>query len=298
MPDNMPGDTPDFPILPQHKDHSRRWQENLYVYPVLSRRSRGLSIGVNLNPDTACNFDCIYCQVDRTVVPRVRDVDMRVLRDELTDMIDRAVSRKLFAAPPFDDVPPELQVVRDIAFSGDGEPTTCPVFPEAVQLAAELRNRYGLHDTKLVLITDAGYLDRHQVVSALEVMDRNGGEIWAKLDAGTEAYYEQVNKPNMPLSRIVQNIAGAARVRPIVIQSMFLRIDGVGPSESEVSAYVQRLRDIVSAGGAIEYVQVYTVARPPALSSVTSLSHQEVDDIVRAVQEAGFGAEPFYGSSN
>ncbi len=46
--------------------HSRSWQSNRYVYPVISRRSKGLSIGVNLNPDKVCNFDCVYCCVDRT----------------------------------------------------------------------------------------------------------------------------------------------------------------------------------------------------------------------------------------
>ena len=48
------------------KDHRRDLGENRYVYAVVSRRARGLSIGVNLNPDKVCNFDCPYCQVDRT----------------------------------------------------------------------------------------------------------------------------------------------------------------------------------------------------------------------------------------
>ena len=85
--------------LPQHQNHSRNWQENLYVYPVISRRSQGLSIGINLNPDTACNFDCIYCQVDRTVTPRVREVDINILHDELEAMIFDAINGTLFDDP-------------------------------------------------------------------------------------------------------------------------------------------------------------------------------------------------------
>lgn len=267
------------------------------MYPVISRRSRGLSIGVNLNPDTACNFDCIYCQVDRTVEPRTRTVELPILRAELEDMIQRATSRSLFQEPPFDTVPVELQVIRDMAFSGDGEPTTCPIFLESVQLAAELRERFQLSESQIVLITDAAYLDKPAVKQALHVMDENGGKIWAKLDAGTEEYYQAINKPNMPLSRVMQNILDAARVRPVVIQSMFLRLDDHPPSDMEIEAYIRRLLDIREGGGTVEYVQVYTVARPPAQSSVSALTHDEVDAIVKAVRQAGFEAEPFYGAS-
>ena len=56
----------DYIMLPLHTQHERRFEANRFVYPVLSRRSKGLSLGVNLNPDKVCNFDCIYCQVDRT----------------------------------------------------------------------------------------------------------------------------------------------------------------------------------------------------------------------------------------
>ena len=68
--------------------HPRHWRENAYVYPVVSRRSRGVSIGVNLNPDAACNFDCIYCQVDRRTTPAVRRVDLDRLRTELELMLE------------------------------------------------------------------------------------------------------------------------------------------------------------------------------------------------------------------
>src|SRR6266550_5549046 len=82
-------------FVPLFTQHSRSWRENRYVYPVISRRSKGLSIGVNLNPDKACNFDCIYCCVDRTVAPTVRDVDLRLLREELEHLIQLAVTGEI-----------------------------------------------------------------------------------------------------------------------------------------------------------------------------------------------------------
>ena len=284
--------------LPQYADHSRHWRNNVYVYPVISRRSGGLSIGVNLNPDTACNFDCAYCQVDRTVTPRVRHVDPAAVREELGAMIHDAVSGRLFEDPAFSGVPPELRRVNDIAFSGDGEPTTCKVFAECVALAAELKREARLLDTKIVLITDACYLTRPEVERGLRIMDKNHGEIWAKLDAGTETYFQRVDRPNYPLQHVIDNIIAAARVRPVVIQSLFMRLDGVPPDDTELAAYCDRLNDITGAGGAIDYVQVYTVARPPAESFVAPLTHDEVDAIVDLVRtRTHLNALPFYGAS-
>lgn len=263
---------------------------------MISRRSGGLSLGVNLNPDTACNFDCIYCQVDRTITPRIRDVDLSILRAELDNMLELARTRELFRDEAFKDVPPSLQTLRDVAFSGDGEPTTCKLFTEVVDLTASLLKSKNLTDAKIVLITDACYLTKPHVVPGLEIMDRNNGEIWAKLDAGTEEYYRLINRPNYPLRHVMDNIIAAARVRPIVIQSLFMRVEGVPPSEAEITAYIDRLNEIVGAGGKISLAQVYTVARPPAEAIVTPLSAAEVDQIVsRVTNEAHLAALPFYG---
>lgn len=265
---------------------------------MISRRSGGLSIGVNLNPDTACNFDCVYCQVDRTGAPRVRDVDLSVLRAELTEMVRLAAGGELFRDPTFEHVPPHLRRINDLAFSGDGEPTTCRVFREAVALAAEIKRDAGLDAVKMILITDACYLTRPDVQAGLAILDHNNGEIWAKLDAGTAELYQLVNRPNYPLSHVIENIIHAARVRPVVIQSLFMRLHGLGPSETEIAAYIDRLHEITRAGGRIELVQVYTVARRPAESFVAALSDEEVDAITRQVRDkAGLAAESYCGGS-
>ena len=110
--------------LDAHRDHRRSWGDFLYVYPVISRRSRGVSIGVNLNPDKVCNFDCVYCEVDRRAPPRARDVDFVVLERELRAMLECWKSGELFKDPPFSLAPPSARRLNDLAFSGDGEPTT------------------------------------------------------------------------------------------------------------------------------------------------------------------------------
>ena len=271
-------------LQPLFASHPRSWRENLYVYPVISRRSGGLSIGVNLNPDKACNFDCIYCQVDRNVPPTVRKVDPDRLRAELDATLRAAVTGKLYHTPPFDRVPESNRAIRDIAFSGDGEPTTCPQFLDAVQIAADLRRTLGLDDAGIVLITDAAYLHKPNVREALAIMDANNGEIWAKLDAGTEDYYRTINRPNVPLQTVLDNILDVARVRPIVVQSLWMSVKETPPPDEEVDAFANRLRDITDQDGHIKLVQVYTTARQTAEAYVAPLDPDQLDAIATRIK--------------
>src|SRR5579862_5576390 len=124
-----------------HRDHRRNFAENLYVYAVVSRRSKGVSVGLNLNPDKVCNFDCVYCQVDRSTPGPDGGVDLDVLARELDDMLTLVGSGALFEDERFRSTPPELRRLNDIAFAGDGEPTICPRFAAAVDVAAAARRR-------------------------------------------------------------------------------------------------------------------------------------------------------------
>lgn len=282
--------------LPAYRQHERRWADNHYVYAVVSRRSGGISIGINLNPDKACNFDCIYCQVDRTTPPAVRDVDLARLADELNAVLAAERDTSLYNDAPFDAIPPEKRGVCDIAFSGDGEPTTYPRFEQAVEIAAEARRRFNLQRTKIVLITDAGYLARPNVRAALARMDDNNGEIWAKLDAGTEPYYRLVNRPNFPLQHILDNILDAAQVRPIVIQSLWMRIHDEIPPVAEVGAFCNRLLELHAAGAQFKLIQLYTIARRTAESYARPLSDPELDEIAAIVrQRTPFPVSAYYG---
>jgi wyosine [tRNA(Phe)-imidazoG37] synthetase (radical SAM superfamily) len=285
-------------LIIQHTEHPRTYQENRFVYPVVSRRSRGVSIGINLNPDKVCNFDCIYCQVDRRSDAATRFVETDRLLEELDRTVDLVTSGALFSEPAYADVPPALRRLNDIAFSGDGEPTTFRNIDRIVADVAELKRRKGLDSVKLVLITNASRFHRPAVRRALATFDANNGEIWAKLDAGTDAYYMLIDRTTVPFALILDNIRDAARVRPLVIQSLFMRVDGVGPSAGEITGYCERLAEVLAAGGRIDRVQVYTVARKPAESYVTPLDTGEVDSIAVAVRDrVGVPVEAYYGPS-
>ena len=255
------------PADPLFASHPRSFAENLYVYPVLSRRAGGISIGVNLNRDQFCNFHCVYCQVDRAEHGKgsedeqaAAEIDLTRLSEELNWTIEEFTSERLFQAGRFHHTPALRRRLNDIAFSGDGEPTASPHFAEAVAVCAGRGG--GINSTmfKLVLITNASLLHKSAVQEALTILDRNNGEIWAKLDAGTEAYYAQVARTPVAWRQIIKNLQTVARVRPIVIQTLFMRIHGQLPPAEEIAAYGVRLREILAAGGKIKLVQIHTIA--------------------------------------
>ena len=262
------------------RDHRRDLDGNRYVYAVVSRRARGLSVGVNMNPDKRCNFDCPYCQVDRTTPGGPSRVDVDALREELDDLLART-SSDLWSHPPFDTVAPELRRVADVAFAGDGEPTTPPEFPPAAAAAKAARDRLA-PGVPLRLLTNATLLDKPRVRAALACFD----ELWCKLDAGTEPYFRLVDGTKLPLGRILDNLLAVARERPIVVQSLFLAMSGEGPGDDEIAAWAGRLRDVVGGGGTIDHVQVYTVARAPADPRVSALPAERLEAIAAAARRA------------
>jgi wyosine [tRNA(Phe)-imidazoG37] synthetase (radical SAM superfamily) len=289
-----------FDDIPVVRDHRRQWRECRYVYPVISRRAGGMSIGVNLNLEKGCNFSCVYCQIDRHVSRGLRGVEVAKLTGELREAMTAATSGEIWREPRFASTPAALQRVNDIAFSGDGEPTCVANFPAAVAAAANVREECDADSVKIVVITNATRLDSDEVRRALPILDDNNGEIWAKLDAGTEERFRRINRPHpqMTLQRIVDNILSVALGREVVIQTLLFRLDGELPPAEEIDAYCGRLRGIIGNGGQVRLVQLHTVARPPAEACVASLSDTELNAIAEQVRASlpGVSVETYGGA--
>lgn len=264
----------------RHDRHSRSFDDNLYVYAVLSRRARGVSIGINLSPAKGCNFGCIYCQVDRTVPAAVTRVDEARLLDELEGLLAAGAAGELAERARRDGVAEPLCRVADVAFSGDGEPTSYPRFTEMV---TEVGRRIDalLPGTPMTLITNATLFHLPRVSAALHEIAARGGNVWAKLDAGTESYYRVIDDSAVPFARVLENIREEALRHPLVIQSLFLRLGADGPPPAEVDAWAGRLAAIAADGGRFAGVQVTTVARRPARPDVGPLGPGELEDIAR-----------------
>ena len=281
----------DEPLRSAFSSHPRRWREFLYAYPVISRRSKGLSIGINLNPDASCNFRCVYCCADRSLPRSIGQVDLEVLEAELRHLIGSRDS--LFDEPEFREIPAAFRRLNDIALSGDGEPTAVPVFGDVVRVAVAVREDLGLDHAKLIVITNASCLTRPDVADALRLLDRNNGEIWAKLDAGTEEYFQRVCRAAVSLEHVLGNILNAARERPVVLQSLFMCLHGQPTPKEEIEAYLGRLRWLLENGARIALVQVYSVARRTAEAHVTPLDAAELQRIADEVRALGISVETY-----
>jgi len=266
---------------------------NRFVYAVVSPRARGLSVGVNLNPDKECNFDCVYCEVDRHTRGGAARLDVDAMAGELSRTLALVASGGLAAQPAFQGLPPDLLKLRQVNLSGDGEPTLCPVFLDAVQTVMHVRARSGLPFFKTVLITNATGLDRPQVAEGIRSLT-NHDEVWAKLDAGTQAWMERINRPTVLLDKVLANILALARQRPVVIQSLFPAINGQEPPEPEIREYALRLKELKDAGASLPLVQIYSATRPTPHSECGHLPLRSLARIAQVVRDTtGLRAEVF-----
>ncbi len=268
--------------------HVCSFQNLRYVYPVVSRRARGVSVGINLSPTKFCNFRCVYCQVERDEADKSLGacrLDLDALRSEILTVAHMARSGELFEQERFAKVPAERRILRDFAFSGDGEPTLAPQFPEAIEAVVKAREALGDESIKIVLITNATRLQESRVVAALDSMAKANGEIWAKLDAGDESRFRRIDRSRVPLETILDNVLFAGRRWGVKIQTSALAWQGVKPNSTETNAYCARLNALANAGARISEVQLYTVARKPAEVDATALSDEEMDALGALIHE-------------
>lgn len=271
----------------------RDFMGNRFVYAVVSPRARGLSVDVNMNPDRVCNFDCGYCEVDRSVTSPGLQLDLELMGHELTNTLEIIHSDRLKEFSIFSAVPRELLQLRHVALSGDGEPTLCPDFDEAVQTVAHVRAVASRAYFKIVLITNASGLHLQNVQQGLCYLTKDD-EIWAKLDAGSQGYMNKVNCGTVPLETVLSNILLVAKRRPVIIQSLFPALHGQEPPASEIKLYAERLRALKEGGAQIPLVQIYSATRPMPHSECSHLSLRSLSRIAATVREiAGLKSEVF-----
>ncbi len=274
-------------------DRPRDFLDNRFVYVVISSRARGLSLGVNMNPDKLCNFDCLYCEVDRRTPPVETTLDMGVMAGELQRTLTYVLQGRLHERPQYQSLPAELLQLRHVALSGDGEPTLAPNFAEALQEVIHVRALGGFPFFKIVLITNATALDRPQVQESLKRLTKSD-EIWVKLDGGTQDYLNKVDRPSVPLEKVLANILELGRQRPVVIQSLFPAINDEEPSSEEIEQFAQRLKELKTRGAQISLVQIYSAARPMSHGECGHLPLKTLSHIAQIVrQETGLKTEVF-----
>jgi len=261
-----------------------------YVYSVISRRSGGLSIGINLNPNNACNWRCIYCQVPGLTRGAAPAIDVDQLGDELRTLLDDALRGDFYERH---QLPAEQRAIRDIAIAGNGEPTTSPLFDDAIAVIGQVVAEYDLFNRiKLVLISNGSQMQKPEVQRGLSHWAELGGVVWFKLDSATAEGISRINNVHLSMEQVWRNLTHCARLCPTWLQTCVVEFDGQPPSAVEQSAYLAFLTRLREQDVPVEGVLLYGLDRPsnqPEASRLRALPSSWLAAFGQRIEALGFG---------
>jgi wyosine [tRNA(Phe)-imidazoG37] synthetase (radical SAM superfamily) len=267
--------------------HDRDSAGMTYVYPVVSRRAGGVSVGVNLNPNNACNWACVYCQVPGLVRGTAPDIDLAQLEAELRAMLMDILHGDFMQTR----VPEGARRLNDIALSGNGEPTSAKTLPQVVELIGRVMADFDLvGKIKLVLITNGSLADRPRVQDSLAKMAPLNGEVWFKFDSATAAGMRSINQTRIAPDKQFERLVATARLCPIWLQTCMFALDGAPPSDAEQAAYLAAVERIRQQQIPVQGVLLYGLARPsmqPQASRLSALPAEWLEAFAEKIRAAG-----------
>jgi wyosine [tRNA(Phe)-imidazoG37] synthetase (radical SAM superfamily) len=275
-------------ILPLSVVNHDRDSANLrYVYPVISRRAGGVSVGINLNTNNACNWRCIYCQVPDLTRGTAPSVDLVLLEKELHDFLHELLHGDFMQSR----APEGMRRINDIALSGNGEPTSSAEFAQVVEVIAKVRAAVALPDSvKTVLISNGSLIYRDAVQQGLRAIAKLNGEVWFKLDRASEAAMLRVNDTHTTMNKVRDQLVTAIALCPTWLQTCWFAVDGVAPSAEDEEDYLAFVASILRDGYGLQGVLLYGLARPsmqveaPRLSA---LPKEKLEAFAQRIRELG-----------
>jgi wyosine [tRNA(Phe)-imidazoG37] synthetase (radical SAM superfamily) len=269
-------------------DHSRDIAGLKYIYPVISRRAGGLSIGVNFNTNNACNWRCVYCQVPDLTLGTAPDMDFKLLEDELRFFLNDVLHGDFYQRFNIDE---DQRVIKDIAISGNGEPTTLKDFAKAVGLIGEIATKMGVFpQSNFVLITNGSLVHLPRVQQGLQVLQSYGGEVWFKFDSATDAGRARINNCAQSWQASLKNLALSANLCPTKLQTCLFDYNGIGFSDTEQEAFLSLL-SLIKKDVDLTTVMLYTIARAslqPEAHALKKLSFGELNVFADKIKALGF----------
>lgn len=278
------------PIFLNEADHNRDVSGLRYIYPVVSRRAEGVSLGINLNVNNACNWRCVYCQVPNLARGTPPPIDLNLLEQELRMFLDEVLHGDFMQRY----VAEGDRHLQDIAFSGNGEPTSAKEFPQVLQIVEKVLREFGLLDAgrdkpiKVRLISNGSLLDKPAVIESIRHLATCNGEVWFKLDAGTKAGIARINDVNLNPETHIARLRLCAEACPTFIQTCMFAMDDVPPTEADIAAYlalIEQVKDVVQG------VHLYGLARPSYQAEAPRLSRlapEWLEAVAQRIRQRGF----------
>jgi wyosine [tRNA(Phe)-imidazoG37] synthetase (radical SAM superfamily) len=258
------------------EDHNRDVSGLTYVYPVVSRRAGGVSIGINLNINNACNWRCIYCQVPNLSRGTPPPINLALLEKELRGFLNELLHGNFMN----EFVDEKDRHLMDIAFSGNGEPTSAKDFPQVLGIVEKVLKEFNLlnpanpspilpNPIKVRLITNGSLMDKTHVLESMKHLANINGEVWFKVDAGTSEGIAKINDVNMSIASVIKRLKACAANCPTFVQTCMVAIDGQAPNQEEINAYIALLSQVKDD---IQGVHLYGLARPSMQAEAPRLS--------------------------
>ena len=252
--------------------------EDLVFGPIHSRRL-GNSLGVNLLPKVGkiCTFNCVYCECGWN--PEKRDEKARLATPQEYEQTLANALKSLVGTPKEPD---------SITFSGNGEPTLHPSFPEIIDITIKLRDKY-VPKAVISVLTNGTNIHKDEIFKALQKVDNN----ICKLDGGTLDTIKKINLPNVniDLERYIDNLQRFEG--QVIIQTLFLRGEHNGltidnTTDEEVNLWLSHLKKINP-----RKTMIYVIDRETPEKNLEKLSSEEMSQIADKVKALGLNVESY-----
>ena len=260
-------------------NHDRNIFQGKYIYPVVSRRAGGLSLGINLNTNNACNWQCIYCEVPNLVRGKPETIDLYELENELDYWLDQIVNKSFLS-----QYTKSKTEFKDIAFSGNGEPTASKQFKDVISILIKKIDEYKLDRIIIRLITNGSYMAKPETQEALSLLSNLKREIWFKIDQTNKDGVKIINQVNLSISSVKKNLEAAIKSNPTVIQTCLFKLNGKLPSSESLEAYINFINPYRYK---IKGIHLYSLARASEQTNkvrLTRLTESELEVIADEIK--------------
>ena len=172
--------------------------------------------------------------------------------------------------------------IDSITFSGDGEPTLNPDFPQIIDITLALRDKY-YPGAKVSVLSNSTRISRKEVFEALRKVDNP----IMKIDAPTDELSARINKPSCGyhVSDIVEGLKKFNG--DFILQTMFLKSPDFDSSSPEVlDGWIEIVRELSP-----RKVMVYTLDRPAPAQNLSKFTVEEMTALVRPLADEGFNIQ-------
>ena len=262
------------------EDHDRNIFDSKYVYPVVSRRAGGLSLGVNLNTNNACNWQCIYCEIPNLSRGGPEPIEVELLKDELNFWIDQIINSNFLKENTLPGT-----TFADVALSGNGEPTAAPEFLDVLEIIiASLKEQKLIDKIPVRLITNGSFISKKK--ECLNIFNQYHGEVWFKIDAADEDSIKLINQVNLNPNSMINNLKKCAEACQTVIQTCLLKINHQVPTNDFLKNYSKLIKPYERL---IKKIDLYSLARPSLQNNqditIERLSLDELNNIKNILQK-------------